>query len=392
MIGKVFGEFDLFKSRLSSFSELYVWLARDVSKHALRPLIVLIGLAGIFVILRAGVAALMFRVFLSVDYAFLSGQRLLPVALGIEVNIWQFCLLVWVAISVAATFGYIYYKRIFWLTGHYVTPLFARLIQTAVDPVPPGRPFASDTGDRQRLQRAIVRHSKMVMVLVRILLFSVFEMLSVIVCLTALFYLHWETTLFLLGCIVVFVPVFYVISMEGMRRRRALAQSNRDIMAGLQVLNSPDLTHLGPRDDIGRSLAHEPKIKAAFELFQMQRLVIFKSEWINGLMIAAVAALCTLWIYYIHTEWGDRISPSYIGIFLVMIYSLARSLRSLTSSNRFLDSVVFAKMCLGKPPAGPQDGITYQRRGKRGEIVELAAGDIVVVESRSATRSFLQSG
>ena len=75
----------------------------------------------------------------------------------------------------------------------------------------------------------------------------------------------------------------------------------------------------------------------ALHIFQEQRLIVFRSDFVAGVLTASIIAL-SIFMYILNSQEvsdvGDQFTL-YFSVLLVMGYSLARSLKSIVSANRF---------------------------------------------------------
>lgn len=381
-----------FGARARGFFKAYKWLLSDFVSRAGLALSKVALFAAVFIMFRIFVFSAVVQLIKSIDYAFLSGQRDLEAFSRYPLGLIEAAVLAWCLVMLTATAGYIFYRSVFTSTHAHMHGLFERLLRALSARPTLGRPLLVHREGHAKLLTQVTTHVKLVNILSRILLFSIFESLSFLICLAVLLWLHVPTTLVLLGAGLLFMPLYYVLSLEGIRNRRNLKSANRDMSVALRAFEASMAAPAEQGSDTIDTFMKDPRLGKAFKLFQVQRMIVFKSEYAGWFLLASVAVICVLWIHFLSLQ-SVRISDWYFGIFLVMMYSLMRSLRSIVSSNRFLDSAIFCHRILGQSkaegPLQPLDAtmaLKFFETPKRS--IEIAPGNLVVIETAQARNMF----
>lgn len=380
------------KSRARGFVQAYKWLLSDFVSRAGRVLTQVTLLACVFIAFRIFVFSVVVQLIKSIDYAFLAGQRDLEVYPGYPLGLVEAAALAWCLVMVTATAGYLFYRSVFTSTHEHMHGLFERLLEALGSRPVLGRPLPALHEGNTKVLTQVTTHVRLVNILSRILLFSIFESLSFVICLALLFWLHAPTTLVLLVAGLVFMPLYYLLSLEGIRNRRKLKPANRELADALREFEGAVTTPGAQTSQVVRSFAKDTRIGTAFKLFQVQRMIVFKSEYAGWFLLASIAVICVFWIHYLSLQ-TVRISDWYFGVFLVMMYSLVRSLRSIVSSNRFLDSAIFCNRVLEpyqtEVALAPQKGALTLQFNQPGEAtLDIAPGQIVLIESVEGSNMF----
>ena len=386
---------DNIKSRARSFLEAYQWLLSDFASRAGRVLAQVTLLATFFISCRIFVFSAVIQLIKSIDYAFLSGQRELEIYPGYPLGLIPTTVLAWCLVMLTATAGYLFYRSVFTSTHAHMRSLFERLLLELSKRPILGHPLPTLKDGQAKLLSQVTTHVRLVNVLSRILLFSIFESLSFLVCLAILLWLHVPTTLVLLGGGLLFMPLYYYLSLEGIRNRRNLKPANRKLAEALRDFETDVMAPGTHAPDVVKRFVQDDRIGNAFRLFQVQRMIVFKSEYAGWFMLASVAVICVFWIHYLSLQ-SVRISDWYFGVFLVMMYSLVRSLRSVVSSNRFLDSALFCHRILEQ--SKDQDSLkpleekaSLQFKSNPDAVIDIAPGKLVVIEAIEARNMFVMS-
>ncbi|MDC1231316.1 hypothetical protein N8Z54_04165 [Octadecabacter sp.] len=378
--------------RARGFFQAYKWLLSDFVKRAGLVLSQVTLLASAFILFRIFVFSAVVQLIKSIDYAFLSGQRELEVYPGYPLGLVEATVLAWCLVMLTATAGYLFYRSVFTSTHEHMQGLFERLLHALSTRPLLGNPFPVPQDANAKLLTQVTTHVRLVNILSRILLFSIFESLSFLACLGLLLWLHTPTTLVLLGAGFLFMPLYYYLSLEGIRNRRSLKPANRDLAEALRDFEAAVTVPGAQTSDVVKAFSQDPRIGTAFRLFQVQRMIVFKSEYAGWFLLASVAAICIFWIYYLSLQ-TVRLSDWYFGVFLVMMYSLVRSLRSIVSSNRFLDSAIFCHRILEHPksaepskPLGEEVLLRFMETAK--VVIDIAPGKLVVIEAPEVRNMF----
>jgi len=384
---------DNIKARARGFFQAYQWLLSDFVSRAGRVLAQVTLLATIFILCRIFVFSAVIQLIKSIDYSFLSGQRELEIYPGYPLGLIPTTVLAWFLVMLTATAGYLFYRSVFTSTHTHMRSLFERLLLGLSNRPVLGRSFLVLKDGQAKLLSQVTTHVRLVNVLSRILLFSIFESLSFLICLVLLFWLHVPTTLVLLGGGLLFMPLYYYLSLEGIRNRRNLKPANRKLTEALRDFEADVIMPGAYAPDVVKTFVQDARIGNAFRLFQVQRMIVFKSEYAGWFMLASVAVICIFWIHYLSLQ-TVRISDWYFGVFLVMMYSLVRSLRSVVSSNRFLDSAIFCHRILeqSKEP-GPleplKEGTSLQFMRNPDAPLDIAPGKLVLIEAAEGRNMFV---
>lgn len=337
---------DLFGQRASVFVRLYLWLIPDFVTHLWKPLLTLIGVAGVFIAARAFLVTAVVSGFRSVDTDFLSGDRTMSAGGYIELSILQLLALSWFAITLTAFIGFIYHSLVFWVARLFLNLSFKRLLSFAALPARFGSSLVLTDNEHNQFLKLGLTNARLTSVLIRIVLFSAFEMMSTVICFLILLSINWRMTLMIVVSVGPFVPIFYILTLDGIRKRRAMVPAFAKVAK--EMANFSDIVEAS----IGSNRCLKPfidkhsnseSVKFAFDLFQRQRLVIFKGEFAAGVLFATLICSCLYGFFLVsdHTEF--EFIPHFLGILIVMLYSLGRSLKSITSSNRFLDNAEFLR-------------------------------------------------
>jgi hypothetical protein len=383
---------DNVKARTRNFLQAYKWLLSDFVRRAGRVLGQVTLLAALFIMCRIFIFSSIVQLIKSIDYTFLSGQRDLELYPGYPFGLATTTGLAWGLVMLTATVGYLFYRSVFTSTHAHMRGLFERLLLALSSRPALGRPIVTLQDDHTKVLSQVATHVRLVNVLSRILLFSIFESLSVLLCLCILLWLHIPTTLVLLGGGLLFMPLYYYLSLEGIRNRRKLRPANRELTEVLRDFEADVTSPTASPSELVQIVMQDRRVDKAFRLFQVQRLIVFKSEYAGWFLLASVTVICISWIYYLSIQ-NIRISDWYFGIFLVMMYSLVRTLRSVVSSNRFLDSAIFCRRILeNNRPFTTLASLenTTQMYFKRdaAETIELCPGHRVVIEASEGRNMF----
>lgn len=387
---------DLFGQRSSVFFQLYLWLIPDFVKHLWKPLLTLIGVAGVFIAARASLAAYLVSSFRSVDRDFLSGDKTMSAGGYIELSIVQLIVLSWLAITLTAFIGFIYHRLVFWVARLFLDHSFKRLFSFAALPARFGSSLVLTDKEHNQFLKLGLANARLTSVLVRIVLFSAFEIISTVICFLILLSINWQMTMMIVASVGPFVPIFYILTLDGVRKRRAMAPAFTLVARELTNFSNIVEANIGSIRCLKRLIekhSNSESVKFAFDLFQSQRLVIFKGEFAAGVLFATLICSCLYGFFLISDHPEFEFVPHFLGILIVMLYSLGRSLKSITSSNRFLDNAEFLRrVAVAESPeldeqflksadtnSNSYEKLVYQRANKR-DFVTLGPGDVLIYQ------------
>ena len=259
---------------------------------------------------------------------------------------WQFFTLIWICISITALTGYLYYRSIFQVTRIHMEDVFGRIINKFGLEPELGKVLQLTYSEQNDYLKLALKSVRMVNILLRIILFSTFEIIVTAVCFIIILYINWKTTVLLTVCILLFIPLFYILSMSGLRERRALSPALVKLNTEIRTFGKVVTTTPKMIPETKKKFLSGETLKTAFDLFQTQRLIVFKSELAGGIMFATILIISLVWFQYLSRTSELDFLTTYLGILMVMTYSLARTTRSITSSNRFIDSAGIVKRFL----------------------------------------------
>lgn len=373
------------EARVRVFAKAYGWLIVDFANGAGAAAVRVVFFATIFILFRIFGFSAVLKLVGSMDYAFLAAESELEFYFGYSLGLVEATGLAWLLVMLTSTAGYIFYRSVFESTHQHMLGLFGRALCALNNWPTIGAPFPILANSTAKVITQVIINVRSVNVLSRIIFFSIFETISFLVCFVLLLWMHTLTTLVLLGAGLIFIPAYYFLGLEGIRSRRGLKIANRDLAKNLHYFEK-NLSY--PQKNVSdevREFIQSPRVSNAFDLFKVQRMVIFKSEYLGWFLIASIAVICVFWMSYLLSQ-EVRISGWYFGIFLVMMYSLIRSLRSIISSSRFLDSATFCAEILtplkSAEPAGTvKDGVKLTFKSATGDAEDICAGDYVLIES-----------
>lgn len=387
---------DLFGQRASVFAQLYLWLIPEFCKHLWKPLLTLIGVAGVFIAARASLAAYLVSSFRSVDRDFLSGDKTMSAGGYIELSIGQLVVLSWLGITLTAFIGFIYHRLVFWVARLFLDHSFKRLFSFVALPARFGSSLVLTDKEHNQFLRLGLTNARLTSVLIRIVLFSSFEMISTVICFLILLSINWQMTLMIIASVGPFVPIFYILTLDGIRKRRAMVPAFTLVARELAHFSNIVEADIGSTRSLKRFInkhSNSESVKYAFDLFQRQRLVIFKGEFAAGVLFATLICSCLYGFYLISDHAEFEFIPHFLGILIVMVYSLGRSLKSITSSNRFLDNAEFLRrVAIAKSPELDEQfsksadtnpdlfqKLIYLRANKR-DFVTLGPRDVLIYQ------------
>ncbi len=390
---------DAAHGRVKSFVEIALWATRDFLQNVWHRIIVVMALSGLFLVLRVYVVAALLRAMRQAGNADgpWTGMISVPVLGGIP--FWAFALMVWVLLSITALTGFLYQRAVLRVATGYMTNVLTRLSnEYALLPNLYYR-LVPDRRDRKAYLFAASRHARFMGIFFRITLFSSFEMISALICYVALLWLAPATTLSFTALIAVFMPVFYLLSLKGLRVRQSIPGLFNALSRELQALSGKVQSDVPLRPDLQakhvRKTVDGQTATDAFEAFQEQRLVVFRADFVAGVLTASILALSIV-AFVMGSDDPAKVADSftvYFALLFVMGHSLARSLKSLVSANRFFQSLMFTYSALGPtrekplPATTVEDGcLDYERCG--GGSVTIRRDEAVYVHFPSAKNRF----
>ena len=220
-------------------------------------------------------------------------------------------------------------------------------------------------------------------------------MASAIICYCILVWLNPTVTLVFSALIVVALPIFYRLSLDGFKKKQAMPVVFSALNDGLRVLDGQLQTNTPAARQARLGTVDGDVSERALHFFQEQRLVVFRSDFVAGILTASIIALSIL-MFILNSQKvadvGDQFTL-YFSVLLVMGYSLARNLKSVISANRLFESLMSGFRALGpagdkSPPedVGPGIEMTYQRR--RNSEVGVSKSTSIYLYFPAAKRQF----
>ena len=371
---------DRVQGRVRSFFEIYTWTIKDFLSHVWQHMILLLMLAGAFLALRVYVVSAVIQAIRRIgnDAGPWSGSISVPIVGDIPFSV--FAIIVWLLLSLTAAVGYLFQKTVFFITGRYMRVLIRRLANAYGQLPNLYRRLTLKPPERRRYLPDGMRHARMMTIFFRITLFSSFEMASALVCYCILVWLNPTVTSIFSALIVFALPIFYRLSLYGFMKKQAMPVVFSALNDELRTLDG-DLQADRPlarqeRNNTVDKIVDGEVAERALHTFQEQRLIVFRSDFVAGILTASIIAL-SIFMYILNSQEVSNVGDQFtlfFSVLLVMGYSLARSLKSIVSANRFFESLMFGFRALGpggtKSPSGdanPGVAMTYQRR-KNGEV------------------------
>ena len=396
---QLINKLDRVQGRVRSFFEIYTWTINDFLSHVWKHMIVLLVLAGAFLALRVYVVSAVIQAIRRIgnDAGPWSGSISVPIVGDIPFSV--FAIIVWLLLSLTAAVGYLFQKTVFSITGQYMRVLIRRLANAYGQLPNLYKRLALKPAERRLYLVNCARHARLMTIFFRITLFSSFEMASALVCYCILVWLNPTVTLIFSALIVVALPIFYRLSLYGLTQKQAMPVVFSALNDELRTLDGELQTDRPlarqERNNTVDKIVDGEVAERALRIFQEQRLIVFRSDFVAGVLTASIIAL-SIFMYILNSQEVSNVGYQFtlfFSVLLVMGYSLARSLKSIVSANRFFESLMFGFRALGpggtKSPSSDADpgiAMTYQRR--KGGDVKVHDGATIYLYFPAAKRRF----
>ena len=390
-----------FKARLAnlnvrarSYSKIIPWIFRDFLKGGWHRCLLLLAMAGVAVGFRVSVVALILasiKKFASSGTGSASTGLIEVPYLG-AVDYTLFGALIFLCLSINALVNFLYERAVFVTAGSYQPIVLKRSLALYAELPDLRRSLDLPSTILRNMLGAIGRHGRMITIFLRIILFSSLEFISAVACYIVLVFINPFITLVFTGIIIIFLPVFYYLSLYAIRQRQSMPQAFGEMTSALRVLEGSLQAHTPlAADERTRKideLIDGPVAQRAFDAFQQQRFVIFKTQLVSGFLTAIILSLSVTLFFasFRHSEaFGDDFAL-FFSLLFVMGMSLARSLRALVSGNRFYDSLQFFYALLG--PGGEKARIAQADKGS-GLAYQRADGEILALDPKCTVYLFI---
>lgn len=392
-----------FKARLSnlnkrtrSFSRIFPWIFRDFFVDGWRRCIILLAMAGISVGFRVSVVALLLssiRKFASTSTGSASDGLIDVPYLG-AIDYTLFGVLMFACLATNSFVSFIYERAVFLTAGSYQPIVLKRSLRLYAELPNLYRLLDLPPSILKNFIGALGRHGRMITIFLRIILFSSLEFISALACYIALIFISTTITIVFTIIILLFLPIFYYLSLYAVRKRQHMPVAFGAFTTKLRELGrqlqSPHL----PADDQFQKEIEElvdgPVGQNAFDAFFQQRFVVFKSQFVSGVLTAIILALSVTLFFASFREseafGGDF--ALFFALLFVMGMSLARSLRALVSGNRFFDSLKFFYALLGP---GSYKGITQTKSANASLAYRRMDGDVFPLDGKCVVYLYIDN-
>lgn len=400
-LGKLRARLTTLKARSRSFLRVYSWIARDFVSFAGLRMLVLLAMSGISVGIRVGVVAGVLAAIKnfagSSEGAAGEGRVNLPYLSEIDYTL--FGALIFVVLVVNALVSFLYERFVFGTANKYQPVIIGRSFETYARCPNIYHKLDLAPADQRSFVSAVLRHGRLTVVFLRIMLFATFGFITSIFCYLMLIIIKPFVTIVFTIIIGSFLPLFYYLSLNGIRMRELtpiafgnLGQRARALDEDLQSRTPP------PEKDQQAwisALVSSAEAKEAFEAFMQQRFVVFKAQFVSGLLMATILAISvTIFLSSLGQDGGfGNDFVLFFALLFVMGTSLSSSLRAVVAGNRFFRSLKFFHAVLGpggrKPiyEGGQSDArLGYERVS--GDVMPLTEGHVVYLYVPGAGRRF----
>jgi len=343
----------------------------------------LLAMAGVSVGFRVSIVALLLasiRKFAS-SGAGSAADGLIDVPYLGAIDYTLFGALIFVCLAMNSLVGFMYERAVFLTAGSYQPIVLRRSLNLYASLPNLHHRLDLPPANLKNFVGALGRHGRMITVFLRIILFSSLEFISALACYIALLFINPIITSTFTVIIILFLPIFYYLSLYAIRKRQNMPIAFGAFSARLRELGrqlqSPKPVAADQCQRQIDDLVDGPIGQTAFDAFLQQRFVIFKSQLVSGVLTAIILAL-SVTLFFASFRQSDAFGGDFalfFALLFVMGMSLARSLKALVSGNRFFDSLKFFYVLLG--PGSHKDifvtkkriSLAYQR--VNGEVLPL---------------------
>jgi len=388
------GEFDKFKARLSnlnlrarSYSRVFPWIFGDFLSIAWRDALGLLAIAGVSAGFRVAVVATLLgsiKEFAKPGSSTRSDGLIdVPYLGSIDYGLFGALILIFLALNAGISF--LYERAVMRTAASYEPVVLKRSLEVYARLPNLHERLELPPSDQRNLLAAISRHARLITVFLRIILFSALGILSAIGCYIFLLVLNPVITMIFTFVIIIFLPVFYYLSLNGMRTRALVPIVVGEFMARLRALEHGLQSPVPPaREDSHRwigNLVDGPIAHHAFEAFLQQRFIIFKAHLASGILTAIILAI-SITIFFASIRQDDALGGDFalfFALLFVMGMSLASSLNALVSGNRFFGTLKLFYGLLG--PGSPKKRFSSADKGSS-LAYESVDGKIVPLQSK----------
>lgn len=390
---------DVVQNRVQSFVKIYAWIIRDFLEHAWKQTLIVFVFAAAFLFLRVFVVAAIIRVARKIGSLAGPWTGTVPIPVIGEVPFWVLAILVWLLLSGAALVGFLYQKAVFAVANVYMKEVFQRSVKLFSNMPNFYSTLEMTVQDRKSYLNFSFRHARMLMVFLRIILFSVFEMISAIACYVMLIWLNPMITLMFTVLIVIFLPFFYILSLRGLRNRQRSRFVFLDFSKRIQELEK-ELQTSAPLSKDRQSSSIKKMLRGkntedAFLLQQELRLVVFRSNFVSSVLAASILSL-SIFLYLSHyhsIDGGAEQFTLFFATLFVMGRSLATSLKSIVSGNRLFESLIFLYRSVGpgrfkELPSQPEQDAAFVYKRRNGRMLPVLVDSDVYLYFPKNTRRF----
>lgn len=402
------GEIEIFKARLANmhkrtlnFSKIFPWVFREFLGFAWQKVLGLLAIAGVSAGFRVAVIATLLGTVrkLAKQGSGATADGLIDIPYIGSVDYVLFGALVLVFFVLNAGVSFMYERAVFRTASSYQPQILRRALRVYAKL--PNIHYRLDLPPRDRLNivASIGRHSRLVTIFLRIILFSAIGLLSAIGCYILLLFINTYITLIFTFIILIFFPVFYYLSLKGLRARERMPIAVGNLYMELRPLDrklqSPMPKTSDVSDELIDGLVDGPVAFDAFDAFLQQRFVIFKAQFASGILAATILAI-SITIFFASFRDSDAFGDDF-ALFFALLYvmgtSLSSSLRALVSGNRFFGTLKFLYVLLGpesnkEPFKSGQKGSTLAFERSNGDMLAFSPGADVYLYIAGAKRRF----